>query len=312
MNQKIEAQGLTADLAALDSLLVRTPRSDVVGRISLESRKREVERLLGEVKSQGEQNQAAVALYFGGHPVVGSRGIKAEFASQIISSYQDLVSKIWASADAAAGPPRDTAASKLHITEIVHGSFGFLLEELDEFGAPLFPTPLKQATAQATNLIRSFASAKDEDFELALESVSQKIFSSLRDFLKSLHRDEAVLRMVESGVDVTFDESAVERAYRRAEAYSINEEILDPEGELLGVIPIGKRFEFKITDGTVISGKVGILFSESYLERIGKEQLVGKKWKARINRKEKRAFGKTSESFTLMELLELPRAGAHE
>jgi hypothetical protein len=311
MSRKLEIEELSADLAALDALLARSSPNDVVGRIGLESRRREIERRLLDLREQGEEKQAAVALYFGGLPVIGSRGIKAEFASEALSSYQDLVSKIWANSETgvlrAMGPIKDKDASQLHITGIAHGSFGFLLEELDEMGSPLFTTPLKQATSQATELIVSFASEREEPFEQALESVSQRVFSSLRDFLKSIHREEAVFRMVEGDSDVTFDHAAVERAYQRAEAYSIDEEIIETEGELLGVIPIGRRFEFKVPSGDVVSGKVGVLFSQSYLERIEREQLVGKSWKARINRKQKRAFGKTTESYTLLELLEITK-----
>jgi hypothetical protein len=37
----------------------------------------------------------------------------------------------------------------------------------------------------------------------------------------------------------------VERAWRRAEKSNINEEQITVEGTLLGVIPIGRRFEFQ-------------------------------------------------------------------
>lgn len=306
MTRKLELQSLKADLAAIEALLARTPENDFAGRPGLESRRGEVESRIREMRSAEEDKLANVALFFGGSPVIGSRGIKAEFAGEVISNYQDLVSKIWAAGAAGEQPPKgpvkDAAASQLHVTEIVHGSFGFLLEELDELGTPLFQSPLKEATEKATQLVIAFASERDEAFEELLDRVPARVFSAVRDFLKPIHREEAVFRMVQGDTDVSFDETSVERACKRAESHSLEEDIFEAEGELLGVIPIGRRFEFKPATGEVIRGNVGVLFSQSYLERIGNEQLVGKRWKARINRRLKKSFGKTSEILTLLEL----------
>jgi hypothetical protein len=201
MTRKLELQSLKADLAAIEALLARTPANDFAGRPGLESRRSEVESRILEMQSAEQEKLANVALFFGGAPVIGSRGIKAEFAGEVISNFQDLVSKIWAASDAGdqprKGPVKDVAASQLHVTEIVHGSFGFLLEELDEFGAPLFQSPLKEATDKATQLVLAFASERDEVFEELLDRVPARVFSAVRDFLKPIHREEAVFRMVQ-------------------------------------------------------------------------------------------------------------------
>src|SRR5438105_2378327 len=119
MSRKLEIEALSADLAALDALLARSSPNDVVGRIGLESRRREIERRLLDLNEQGDEKQASVALFFGGLPVIGSRGIKAEFAGEALSSYQDLVSKIWANSEngklPATGPLKDKDPSQLHI-----------------------------------------------------------------------------------------------------------------------------------------------------------------------------------------------------
>lgn len=54
--------------------------------------------------------------------------------------------------------------------------------------------------------------------------------------------------MLEERFDRTFDAVAVERAYDRAQLTTTREEEFAVEGELLGVIPIGRRFEFKRKD----------------------------------------------------------------
>ena len=56
------------------------------------------------------------------------------------------------------------------------------------------------------------------------------------------------------------------------------------DGKLLGIIPLGRRFEFE-PDGAsqVIKGQVGEQFSESYLERMSTEQFAGKRWRAPLH-----------------------------
>jgi hypothetical protein len=312
MSRQLEIQSLLADLSSVKEMLGRLPARDFAGRSGFESRRREIESTLSELQAEENDRLANVGLFFGGKPVIGSRGIKADFAGEVIANYQDLISKIWATGEtgnlAAKGPVRSAAASQLHVTEVLHGSFGFVLEELDQLGTPLFHSPLRDATAKATQLLKAFASKEEEEFEQVIDLVPQQVFLALRDFLKPIHTDEAVFRILEGGTDACFDEASVERAYKRAEAYSIEEEMFEPEGELLGVIPIGRKFEFKQGDGVVLKGDVGALFSQAYLERIEKEHLVGKRWKAKVNRRLKKSFGKTNESLTLVDLQELGSA----
>jgi hypothetical protein len=309
MIRKVELQMLSADLAALDALLNRMPDDDVAARVGLDSRRREVEARIKELGQSDDETTASVALHFGGPPVIGSRGIQAEFAGTVIANYQDLVSKIWATDESgqlpSTGPVKDKLASQLHVTEIAYGSFGFVLEEIDELGTPMFRSPLKEATARATELMQAFAFETDEAFEQVIEALPSRVFAALRDFIRGIHREEAIFRIVEGDTDVAFDRASVDRAHDRAETYSIEEEIFEADGELLGVIPIGRRFEFKQMNGEVLKGNAGVLFSQSYLERIEKEQLVGKRWRARMNRRQKTSFGKMSEIITLLELHEL-------
>ena len=103
--------------------------------------------------------------------------------------------------------------------------------------------------------------------------------------------------------DLTFDLGAVERAYERAEHTTIDEEEFSIEGELLGMIPIGRRFEFKRKDdGKIISGKVGLLFSQDYLDRVSKEQLTGLPRRGFFQRREIKKLGRVREVYVLTRL----------
>ena len=115
---------------------------------------------------------------------------------------------------------------------------------------------------------------------------------------------------MEGTVDARFDRTAVERAWNRLEAAKVDEERYPLEGKLLGIIPLGRRFEFDPDGATqVIKGKVGERFSESYLERMSTEQFAGKRWKATLHCVVVTRQGREpSERFTLLELDEIDKA----
>jgi len=310
MTRKIEHEQLTAEIASLEAMLRSLPANDFVGRIGFESRLEEARSKLAEIEAH-EERQASVALYFSGEPVIGSRGIQAEFGATIIYSYQDLIGKVWATLAGGnlslRGQIRDKDAAQLHITNLVHGSFGFLLEELDQDGEPLFASPLKEAADKTTEYLLQFADEDEQPFTRLTEEINPRVFTAIRDFIRPIYRGNAVFRLVEGDVDKSFDRPAVERAYNRAEATEIEDQDVSVEGELIGVVPYARRFEFRTYPGNeLVSGKVAQSFGQSYLERIHQEQLVGRRWQAVLRRRETKKPGHASESFTLIELRELP------
>lgn len=314
MMRKLTRQHISAELAGLNTLLAALPESDVIGRMSLTSRRDTLLREL-EALEQGVENRAKIALYFGGEPVIGSAGVEAGFGADSLGQFQDLITKVWAAGTgnlARMGPIPDKGASQLHITSLVHGSFGFLLEELDDHGEPLFESALRVAADRVADYIANFADENEAKFTETLEQLDPRVFSAVRGFFASVYRAKATFRLVEGETDARFDRVAIERAWTRIEASNVEEEQITREGRLLGMIPLGRRFEFE-PDGAVkvIEGKVGEKFSQSYLERMTTEQFAGRRWKAVLSHKVVERKGrKPSESYTLLELDELePPAG---
>lgn len=319
MIRKLEIDHLTAQLAAVNALLESAPLTDYIGRISLESRREEIRGKLAQL-GQVEDRQARVVLSFGGQPVVGSAGIQASFVSSAIGSFQEIMTRTWGvehgGAVAARGPIRNEEQSQLHVTEIMHGSFGFLLEELDAQGEPLFPSALKQAADTVADLIGSFADANEERFTAMIEEINPRVFISVKKFFNAVYQDKAVFRLVEGDRDERFDEEAVARAWQRAEHSRIDQEQIKVEGHLLGLIPLGRRFEFVPSVGDVIRGKVGTDLSHSYIERIANQPFyLNKTWAAVLDKKlVERPDGSISTSYTLLQLNEAepqPDENAH-
>jgi len=304
---KLERDHFATEIAALDSLLGSLAADDYLGRIGLEARREEILRGF-ESLAHAEERQAKVALYFGGDPVVGSIGVQAGFGTYAVGAFQDLLSKVWGGAEgaqlSAMGPIKDKAASQLHITSLVHGSVGFLLEELDEQGEPLFQSALAKAADQVMQYIVNFTGEDDYKFSATIEEMNPRVFQSLRDFFNNLHKAHATFRLVEGERDEQFDHFAIERAWHRAEESNVDEDLMRLEGRLLGVIPIRRRFEFE-PDGSknIVEGKVGEKFSQSYLERISTEQFAGRRWRALLHRRVITKTGRLPyEAYTLTEL----------
>jgi hypothetical protein len=307
--KKLEVGALLADREAVRAILASIAERDPVGRISFESRLREIEEQLAKLVAVHE-TAGSVALMFGGGPVYGSRSIDAEFTSAALKTFQDLVTKRVASEEL--GPlgargriPRHSTAN-LSITELVRGSVGFLLEE-SAAQQELADTAVKKAINEIAEVITSIASENHDDFEQAVERLDDRLLVSLREFFKTLDDSHATVRIVEDQRDATLDSLAVHRARQRVEATQIAEEETDVVGELLGVLPDARRFEMRLIDsGEIIRGTVVPKFAEDWLPMIEQsdEAIVGRTWRTRMRIREVRERNRPRRRlYTLLGLL---------
>lgn len=308
----LDRPGIVAELSGIDQLINYLPLEDALGRLSLDSRKRHLEEQLEQLGNE-RHTLASTALYFGGRPVIGSRGIQAEFASKVLDDYRDSVVNMWASAEgefASRGPVPDQDSARLHITELLHGSVGFLIEEIDLKAVPLFPSPLKKAADAIDELIVAVAQQTDEEFERGLEQLHPRVFRAVERLIKDLHQAEATVRVVDEARDVVLTRDDVGKAYVRLEATNLEETEFTIDGLLIGLLPYGERFEFQREGGQLITGKVSSRLSEMYLKRLLEQQAINKWWRARIARREIRRFGRATEKFLLLDLEEIPQPPA--
>jgi len=308
MVKQLEFEALSAELAEVDELLSSLPADDYAGRASLGSRRNHLADELATLVEAGD-NLASTALMFGGRPVIGSRGIDSEFAARTLTDFKEMVNVLRATTEnqniGARGPIPGHSSAALYVTEIVRGSVGFLIEEIEPQGSVLFPSSLKLASDRAAEIIQACASDDQGAFDEELPKLSPRVFSSLRSFFTGLHRAEATMRIVEGQRDFIMDKPALARAFARIEESAVTEDEVEFTGTLLGVLPEAGRFEFRTQAGLLLVGKVAGNFAESYLNRLKEEQIVGRLWKASLTRKQTSQFGKKSEAFTLFDLREV-------
>lgn len=311
---KIHRDALQGEIGSVLALLQQGRGRDPLGEHTLRNRleklKAELAALIGEARTA-----ANVALVFDGGPVRGSSSIGADFAGKALQDYQELISKHVATSELGVMPMKGrlpdaiNQQARMNVTALVHGSFGFVLEE-DEADEPqMFDSPARKAVHEVTDLLTSVASIDDRPFEAALVDLDARIFSTLKRFIGGLHRANATLRVAEDERELKLDTASVDRAYNRISQVEVEEIDEVVEGALLGLVPIQRRFDFRSeTNAELYQGKVAANMSADYLERLEREGLVaGKRWRATFRTKTvHHPDGRHSTtSRTLVDLIEL-------
>lgn len=274
--RKLERDHTKADRAAVVGLLDRITDADALTRLGLEARLAELNAQIAAQDLEPETTHASAALFFGGRPVIGSKGIEAEFGTGAVATFQDLVSKVLAkntSGLGVKGPVANKSAATMHITNIARGSFGFLLEEIQDQGQ-LVDTHLKEAVEEASELLDIFGEADEERFQVTVAEVDQRILLTARNFFELMRQHGATLRMIAGESEFQFGAEAVARGVERASGTSIEEDEKSLEGQLAGVLPGAHQFEFRVAGGETLKGKVDPNWTAIDLEKWNRE-LVG-------------------------------------
>ncbi len=272
--KKLERDFATADIAAVNGLLAQLSDEDVMTRFGLEARLEELQRDLAALDDADDEPTAAAALFFGGQPVLGARGIECEFGGAAVSKFQDLVAKVLAHENGGLGqrgvvPNR--GASTLHITNIVRGSFGFLLEEV-QAQHQMVDTSLKAAVEEATRLLDAFGEPDEEAFRTAVEEIDDRVLGTAREFFSLMRQRGATLRVVAGDRDNSFGTEAVARAADRASSTVLQDREEVIAGQLAGVLPDAHQFEFRAgADRGTLRGKIDRALTADQLGRFNRD-----------------------------------------
>ena len=267
MPRKLRIDSLKAELISVRALLTEAQEvGDPVGMIQYEER---LNSIIQEIESiDGElDTQASVAIYFGGKPVFGSRGILAEFASVAIEEFQTLISKVQAvnvlGQIGERGRVPEVANTDLMITEVTRGSFGFILEELTD-QTTLFDSSLKNTVDLVSEIIAKTCDTNEEYFEEVLSQIDSRVLISLNKFLVNLDTNKASLRIVENDKEFIINEESAHRGRVRTETTVIEEEMTPFEGLFIGFLPDHRKFEFQIDSGEILYGTATIEATDQY------------------------------------------------
>lgn len=309
MPRKLKLDSLKAELSTVNSLLEESISvNDPIGQLQYAHKKESIEKEILEIENTVQTN-ASVALYFGGKPVFGSRGIAADFAGHTLEEFQDLISKVYAKYEYGDLGHRGKIPLKnnaqLMITEISKGSFGFILEELsDQF--ELTETSLKKIVNEVSLIISKTTDENETVFEELLPEIDERTLISLRNFFVHLDSNEATVRLIEDKNEYKLNAPEIHRGRLRTEALTIEDKESIITGLLVGFLPEHKKFELKDDEGEVIYGSATDEAVEQYFSILNSSNpILNVRWKistiirtvAPINRKPKTIY-------TLLKFLE--------
>jgi hypothetical protein len=235
MSQKLERDFVSADLAAVEALLAESTEEDDLGALSLESRRNELRETLARMDETPE-TMASATLFFTGQPVIANRGIEAEFGADAAKGYQDIVTRLFAYRQTGRLGQRGNIPgrelSKLYITHVVRGSFGFRLEELAP-QQPLLASALKEAMDETARVMLTFAEPDEEASLTSVTNLDGRVLDAVRAFFDLMRRSDAAFRLVSGELDRPFDRAAVQRAAERATITTLQESEEGFDGELV-------------------------------------------------------------------------------
>lgn len=285
MPKKLSINSLSSEITTLNELLSSARQSgDIVGEMQLEHRIGELTNKLETLKEKTlTDNSASVALFFGGQPVLGSKGIAAEFAGVALEQFQNLIAKVFANNEVGdlggRGRVPFKANSELMVTGLARGSFGFVLDEMSE-QLQSESSQLSHVIDKAALLLRDSAAQDDAVFESLLEDLEPRTLIALRDIFSNLDSSKATIRIVEKELDFTLDGPSIHRAKVRTEATSIDEAVTEIEGVLVGFLPEHRKFELADNTGKLFYGSA----TKEAVEQFAKatESVLGKSCQIKV------------------------------
>ena len=261
-----EYRFLLSEQGTLEKLISRTSPGNVIGRMSLESRLRQVKAEL-EAYEGFSPHLVNARLTFRGRPVVSNRGIFADFGTEAVNSFAEAVTRIgagWNSPLPSSGPIPNSAEYKLLITGTATGSFGFQVEDASQ--QPVLvgeSSPVELAIGKFKEILDASIKTDDELVE-AIADTDRRALDAVQGFLKIMADNRATCALEFQGSEFRFADTAqVRRSQTRLNNDNILEEDVTLTGQFQGFLPHSRRAEFMIasTDAGFLQGAVGTVVS---------------------------------------------------
>jgi hypothetical protein len=236
-------------------------------------------------EAQADSPKPRAVLFFAGPPVYGGLGIDAQFAAAALSPFLEMVKTQYSAQKhggvGARGPRKGESEARLLLTGLPRGSFGLELSQLhpEDFVAA---EQLSQALVRLTDVIAS-AGDNDERFALSLDYVSPRVLPRLQEFLGVIASAHAYLGLESGELKIELPASRVQAALERVGSAKTEEIIDDVPGIFRGATLDSWRFDFRLTDGTFISGRIAdevdegtvqLMIARTMLESVAKLRVI--------------------------------------
>lgn len=206
-----------------------------------------------------------VLFFAGGDATVGSTGIDAQFVSDILKPFQEMVKSQFVSLRhgqvGQRGPRKSENEARLLLTGLPRGSFG--LELSQPFQEDWVTANEVSDTLVTLSKAIEAAGESDEEFANAVDDISPRVLPRLKEFFEIAHKYKTSLK-VESG-DLRCELSAerIQRAFERASSTFSETYDIELTGIFRGATLDSWRFDFKpVGEDGQISGRISSDMSE--------------------------------------------------
>jgi hypothetical protein len=275
-----EKESLQAELSGLEHLLSITPNDPLATpllKARIEEKKSKIQQLEEKPPLMPETE-----IFFGQGPVIGSNGIEAKFAGEVLRRFQDMVTNHFSAKFFGGlrkiGRRRGEPQSKLFLTALPRGSFGLQLSQphVTDF---VIAGQLTQTMEEIADLV-SAAAQGDQSFVDTISNFNSRVLVPLTEFLEVLNNAEADCRIVSGSRKASLKKDEVVQAYQRVIAAKKDEEIIGYQGVFGGVLIQSGKFEFMPSGEKLISGWIAEEVTEE--EAIEMDKLAGKLCQAQM------------------------------
>lgn len=257
---------LLSERTTLEELIAQAPSDSIITRLSLERRLKQVQENLKAYEGLSSKVVKA-RLTFRGKPVLGSRGVSADFAGEAVNHFADAVVHVGAGSYtplSQRGKVPNSEDYGLVITGTARGSFGFEIEDAAQT-PPLAgeSTPAEAAMRQVMRIMKA-STGTDEQLADAIGITDPRALRALQTFLKTVADNDAICALELNDDVFTFRDSAqIQRSVDRLGQDNITEDEIRVSGHFQGFLPKGRRAEFvvKESDAEFLRDSVGEVIS---------------------------------------------------
>lgn len=189
---------------------------------------------------------AQLDVVFRGDPVVSDYGIEAKFAGDALGH---LAAAVRAEVPRRPGVPE--VSSRLCITQPIHGSFGFRLEELGQTrlnGSG--QSDLAVAVGHISDVIIQAALGDPDEVTIDL---NKHAHLELQKFFATLKSNGARVRFAHNATELELDPARIDLVSKSLESIEITDRLLHVTGRLY-VLPGGRRFEIETEEADLFEG----------------------------------------------------------
>jgi hypothetical protein len=211
-----------------------------------------------------------LVITFRGTPVEGTRSIEAGFASDAIRAFIDATETVAASLTIAElkdrGPLPGAGKRTLRIVDKAVGSFGFELELPPDESAETLPLlkdisppvdPYEKAIMSTLALVEEGSRRDEDSISDLVAEIHPRAAQKVRAFAKILSDSHALFAAEFEGRRVGLQShDDVQRVLDALKEEDISEDTLVENGRLIGVLPESRKFECRLQDGSVLSGRL--------------------------------------------------------